>query len=159
MNFKKTALLLAMAGITAAPMAAQADIYASARIGLINQDVDGGANTMDIKGIGSRFGAKSETDLGNGMTGFGKYEWSVNVDDSSAPALGLRHGIVGLKGDFGSVTLGRTYHTFYNFVVGPTDNPWWGSGYAMVGYVGRTSNAITYAGGAGDVHHLRRPRS
>jgi len=152
MNFKKTALLLAMAGITAAPMAAQADVYASARIGLINTDVDGGLNDMDIKGIGSRFGVKSETDLGNGMTGFGKYEWGVNVDGGGGDfATGVRHGIVGLKGDFGSVTLGRTYHTWYNFVVGPTDNPWWGSGYAMVGYVGRTSNAITYAGSAGAV--------
>ena len=42
MNLKKTALLLAMAGITAAPMAAQAgEFYGSARIGLISTDTGG----------------------------------------------------------------------------------------------------------------------
>jgi len=165
MNFKKTALLLAMAGVTAVPMAAQADMYASARIGLVNTDTDGGLNDMQIQSMASRFGIKSETDLGNGMTGFGQYEWDVDFDNgksfdfdgdgeddaSTDASIKMRKRLVGLKGDFGSVTLGQTYHTFYNFVVGPNDNPWWGSGYAMVAYVGRTDNAITYAGGAGDI--------
>ena len=160
MKFKYTAIALAVAGSTAAPVAVQAgadEIYASARIGYVSRDA-GGANNAEIQGIGSRFGMKGETDLGNGMTGFGKYEWSVGVDGAdvegngtNAANIGLRHGIVGLKGDFGSVTLGRTYHTFYNHVVGPNDNPWWGSGYAMVAYVGRTSNAISYAGSAGAI--------
>ena len=151
MNFKKTALLLAMAGITAAPMAAQADLYASARIGLVSTDTDGGLSQLEVRSMASRFGVKSEADLGNGMTGFGKYEWDVDMENGDS--IGLRHRIVGLKGDFGSVTLGQTYHTFYNFVVGPNDNPWWGSGYAMVAYVGRTGDAITYAGSTGDISY------
>ena len=149
MNFKRTLTALAVAGVIATPMAAQADLYASARIGLINTDT-GGLSQMEVNGVASRMGAKSETDLGNGMTGFGKYEYSVNVD-GGAPTLGLRHGLVGLKGDFGSVTLGQTYHTFYNYVVGPMDNPWRGSGFAQVAYVGRTPDAISYAGGSGGV--------
>jgi predicted porin len=158
MNLKTTAIAAAVAGSLVAPMAAQADVYASARLGIVNSDVDGGAANMAVQGLGSRFGAKSETDLGNGMTGFGKYEWSVGVDGknidgvgSNGANIGLRHGIVGLKGDFGKVTLGRTYHTFYSHAVGPNDNPWWGSGYAMISYTGRTGNAISYAGSGGAV--------
>jgi hypothetical protein len=41
MNFKTTAIALAVAGSIAAPMAAQADVYASARIGLKNIDTGG----------------------------------------------------------------------------------------------------------------------
>ena len=158
MNFKSSAIAVAVAGSLVAPMAAQADVYASARIGLVNTDVDGGESHLTVQGLGSRFGAKGETDLGNGMTGFGKYEWSVNVDgrdiddanrgsadrtSSNASNIGLRHGVVGLKGDFGSISLGQTYHTFYNHVVGPNDNPWWGSGYAMISYTGRTANGLS----------------
>jgi predicted porin len=148
MNIKYTAIALAVAGTVAAPMAAQAEVYASARVGLVNTDT-GGVSELRVRSLASRFGLKSETDLGNGMTGFGKYEWDVDLE--GADSVKLRQRIVGLKGDFGSVTLGQAYHTFYNFVVGPTDNPWWGSGYAMVSYTGRTGDAITYAGGAGDI--------
>jgi hypothetical protein len=49
------------------------------------------------------------------------------------------------------MTIGQTYHTFYNHVVGPLDNPWWASGYAMVNYRGRTDGAVTYAGSAGAI--------
>ena len=142
---------MAVAGTVAAPMAAQADIYASARVGIENLDT-GGVSDLGVKSFASRFGAKGETDLGNGMTGFGRYEWDVDFDNASATqdaSIKLRHRYVGVKGDFGSVTLGQAYHTFYNFVVGPVDNPWWGSGYNMVSYTGRTDNAITYAGGSG----------
>ena len=48
------------------------------------------------------------------------------------------------------MTVGQTTHTFYNFGVGPVDNPWWHSGYTMVEYRSRTDNGITYAGGSGD---------
>jgi len=162
MNLRKTAIALAVAGTTvAAPMAAQAEgsIYASARIGLENVDT-GGVADFRTRSFGSRFGVKGETDLGNGMTGFGKYEWDVDFTDHnqdvSADAgatddIDIRHRIVGLKGDFGKFYLGQTYHTFYNFVVGPLDIPWWASGYAMINYRGRTDHGITYEGGTGDI--------
>ena len=145
MKFKTTAIAMAVAGTVAAPVAVQAgadELYASARVGLWNVN-EGGRGDAEIKSFSSRFGARGETDLGNGLTGFGRYEWDVDESDFS-----IRHRYVGLKGDWGSVLLGQTYNTFYNFVVGPTDTPWWHSGYAMVAYVGRTDNAITYAGGS-----------
>ena len=156
MNLRKTAIALAVAGTTAAaPMVAQAEgsVYASARIGLENVDT-GGVSDLRTRSFGSRIGMKGESDLGNGMTGWGKYEWDVDFKDhneSSNDTILLRHRVVGLKGDFGNFFLGQTYHTWYNFVVGPLDNPWWGSGYAMINYRGRTDHGISFAGGTGDV--------
>jgi predicted porin len=149
MKFKTTAIALAVAGTVAAPVAVQAgadEIYASARIGGIYSKSD--EDQLEIKSMASRFGAKGETDLGNGMTGFGRYEWNADMSDDAS--LSLRHRYVGLKGDFGSVLLGQTNHTFYNFTVGAVDIPWWFAGGTMVNYRGRTDHAITYAGGSGD---------
>jgi predicted porin len=162
MNFKKTALVLAMAGIVAAPMAAQASAgdgaYASIRIGLqvVEKDggegVAGGTESTTIGGYASRFGFKGETDLGNGMTGFGEYQFSVNTD-ATAATIGNRLAYAGVKGDFGAISVGREYATFYDHVVGVNDNPWAGSGYAMVMYRGRRSNGLSYAGSAGAVSY------
>jgi predicted porin len=145
---------MAVAGIVAAPVAVQAgadEVYASARVGLKYTDTEGTAD-FDVKSFASRFGMRGETDLGNGMTGFGRYEFGVNSAESGSNTITSRHVYVGLKGDFGSVLVGQTYHTFYNFVVGPLDNPWWHSTGTMVEPVGRTPGAITYAGGAGAVN-------
>ena len=112
---------------------------------------DGDHTDTDVRSFSSRFGARGETDLGNGLTGFGRYEWDVDFNnDIGEDDISVRHRYVGLKGDFGSVLVGQTYHTFYNFVVGPNDNPWWHSGYSMVNYRGRTDDGVTYAGSAGD---------
>jgi len=150
MKFKTTAIALAVAGIVAAPVAVQAgadEIYASARVGVWNVDQSDAQNS-EVKSFASRFGAKGETDLGNGLTGYGRYEW--NADFNGDNGLSNRHRYVGVKADWGNVLLGQTNQTFYKFVVGPVDNPWWHSGYAMVDYRGRTDNAITYSGGSGN---------
>jgi len=148
MKLKTSAIALAVAGSVAAPAVVQADgVYASARVGLWNTDT-GGVSELDVRSFSSRFGAKGETDLGNGMIGFGKYEWDVDFNnDNGEDDIGVRQRHVGVKGGFGKITVGQAYHTFYNFVVGPTDIPWWHSGYSMIAYSGRTDNAITYAGG------------
>ncbi|MCP4469910.1 MAG: porin [Gammaproteobacteria bacterium] len=161
MTFQTTAIAMAVAGVVAAPVAVQAgadEIYASARVGVDYTDKKGTQDT-NISSHGSRFGARGETDLGNGLTAFGRYEWGVDFnggsevsdtdgEDVNVDSFSTRHRYVGLKGDFGSVTAGRTYHTFYNFAVGGTDVPWQGSGANMVAYVGRTDQGLTYAGGS-----------
>ena len=61
---------MAVAGTLAAPVVVQAgadEVYASARIGLWNTDT-AGESEMDIRSFSSRFGARGETDLGNGKT-------------------------------------------------------------------------------------------
>ena len=156
MNLRKTAIALAVAGTTvAAPTASYAgadEIFASARIGLINEDT-GGVSDFSVQSFSSRFGAAGETDLGNGLTGYGRYEWDVDFnEDNGEDDISVRQRWVGLKGDFGSIQIGQGWWTFYSFAVAATDNPWWHSGYAMINYRGRTDNAITYTGGSGDVN-------
>jgi predicted porin len=153
MKLKTSAIAMAVAGTLATPMAAQADVYASVRIGVENLDT-GGVSDMRTRSFGSRFGIRSETDLGNGMTAFGRYEWDVDFSDHNEDAdddIDIRHRYVGMKGDFGSLTIGQTYHTYYNHIIGPTDQPWWGAGYTMINYSGREDGAVTYAGSFGAV--------
>ena len=153
MKFKTSAIALAVAGTVATPMAAQADLYASARVGVESYDT-GDVSDLRTRSFGSRFGVRSETDLGNGMTGFGRYEWDVDFTDHNEDSdddIDVRHRYVGLKGDFGSLTLGQAYHTYYNMVYGPTDSPWWGSGYFYPS-PGRTDHGVTYAGAAGNIN-------
>lgn len=151
MKFRTTAIALAVAGIVAAPMAAQAEIgaYASVRTGLLSTD-DGTNDSIDFASgnRGSRIGFKGETDLGNGLTASGKYEWGVNAGNGGASTGGTRHGILGLSGDFGMVTLGHTYHTYYNHVNAPADIANWNSNWLGRG---RTSDGISYAGEFGAV--------
>jgi len=153
MNLKKSAIALAVAGSVVAPMAVQADsgFYGSVRVGLEyfdgGLDVSTATDQTTIRGYGSRFGFKGETDMGNGLTGYGKYEVAIDTDTSGFNISG-RHALVGVKGDFGNIFLGRTYHTYYNFISGPIDIPWWGTAYTWLGYTGRTSQGLSYAGGS-----------
>lgn len=160
MKLKTSTIAMAVAGTLATPMAAQADLYASVRVGVENVDT-GGVSDLNTSSFGSRFGVRSETDLGNGWSGFGRYEWDVDMQNRStggpgAPTtavgggntISARHRYVGLKGDAGSLTIGQTYHTYYNLVYGPTDSPWWGSGYVYPS-PGRTDNGVTWAGSGG----------
>lgn len=141
MKLRTSAIALAVAGIVAAPMAS-ADIgaYGSIRHGLIQTD-DGTDTSMDFSQRGSRIGFKGETDLGNGMTAFGKYEWAVQSQKAGTAAT-VRHGIVGLKGDFGKVVLGQQWHTYYDNVNSAVDIANWNSGYYSVG---RTGEAVSYS--------------
>ncbi len=153
MKLKTSAIAAAVAGTIATPMAAQADVYASVRVGVENVDT-AGISDLRTRSFGSRFGAKGETDLGNGMTAFGQYEWDVDFQSNNLSGnddISIRKRYVGIKGDFGSVRLGQDYHTYYNHISAPVDNPWWASGYNMVNYRGRTNHAVTYAGSTGAV--------
>jgi predicted porin len=96
-----------------------------------NQD-----NTVSqFKNFGSRFGIKGETDLGNGLTAFGK--WEAHMFGAA-----LRDFQVGLKGDFGVVYMGDGIDHAWDTVMS-TDNTWW---YGGVRHLtdGIQSNAITY---------------
>jgi len=154
MKIKTTAIAMAVAGTVAAPITVQADaseVYASARVGVEYVD-NADIADFNIRSFSSRFGAKGETDLGNGMTGYGHYEWDVDLGaDTDGGTIGLRHRYVGVKGDFGNVYVGQTYHAFYNHVVGPADPAYWNSGFAMIDYNGRRDKFVTYASAAGAV--------
>ncbi len=89
MKFRTTAIAMAVAGTVAAPVAVQAgadEVYASARVGLEYADSGGTADTA-IRSVASRFGARGETDLGNGLTGFGRYEWGVDFNQDGTVSV------------------------------------------------------------------------
>lgn len=151
MNTKLTPVALAVAFTLAAPLTAQADghagsgFYGSARVGVEYSDPGGATDAqLNVRSWASRFGFAGETEMANGLTGFGKYEFGVNTSGSPS----VRHAHVGLKGDFGKVTLGQAYHTWYNNVIAPIDQPWWGSCNGCLSYTGRTT-ALTYQGNFG----------
>ena len=147
MNLKRTLLSLAIAGATAAPMiasAANGAVYGNIRYGISQTDsgVKGADAVSAFGNKASRFGIKGETDLGNGMTGYG--HWEIGMF-----AAKLRELKVGVKGDFGNVYMGdKTNHAWDSVM--STDDTWWYGGSQHI-TDGVQSNAITYQGGFGAI--------
>lgn len=142
--------LAAAVFLLASPLVAQADggFYGSLRLGLSYSDPGGSADgTATFRNWASRAGFSGETDLENGLAAFGKIEFGVDTGSSANAngALSTRHAYVGLKGDFGTLTLGQTYHSWYNTIIGPVDQPWWGSCNGCLAYSGRVENGLTYS--------------
>jgi predicted porin len=171
MKLKSSAIAVAVAGALGASMTAQAEsgFYADLRIGFQNTDT-GGNSELQIQNQVSRFGFRGSTDMGNGLTGFGRMEFGLNTEGGAQdtvdladpavtngaterPTITRRHAYVGLSGDWGQVLLGQSYHTFYNFISGPLDNPMLGTAPdttidtgTWLGYTGRTAQALSYSG-------------
>jgi predicted porin len=137
---KSSALALAIAGTLAAPMAMAEGVYVSARLGVDSVSHDDAAEEgLTIGDLSTRLGWKGETDLGNGLTAFGKLEVTSE--------FGTRHLYVGLMGDFGKMTVAHQgYTAYYNHVSAPVDQPYWVGGSGII-YNSRTNNFIDYAGG------------
>ncbi len=137
------------------PFAVQADggFYGSVRIGLQFEDGGDADADLNLQNWASRLGYSGETALDNGLSAFGKLEFGVDTrsSDNTDGALSTRQAYIGVKGDFGSVLVGQTYHTWYNTVIGVVDQPWWGSCNGCIAYTGRSEDGITYAGSFGMV--------
>lgn len=90
------------------------DVYGSLRLAL-DQDDSQGATSSENKF--SRFGIKSSTDLGNGLTGLAVIEYGLTPAQAAAP--GTRLAFVGIKGDFGTITHGSQTAVYQTYVRGP----------------------------------------
>ena len=126
---KKSILALAVAGALAIPFAAQADtiLYGSARVSVDYNDelnliqippIDSDGN-WDVVNNSSRLGVLGSEDLGGGLSAVYRYEFGVDMTeggnwDSNRPKY------VGLKGGFGTLTIGTQDTPYYN-VAGITD--------------------------------------
>ena len=156
-------MAFAVASATAMTMAGSAfaqdaqtnvSLTGSIRIGLSYSDPGGDADaTVAMRNWASRLNLLGETAIGEGMTAFGRYEFGVDTSarNNGDGALSTRHAYVGLKGSFGQVLAGQTYHTFYDHVIGPVDLPWWGSCNGCLGVGGRTAQGLKYSGSAGPI--------
>ncbi len=80
---------------------------------------------MQVWNNSSRLGVRGSEDLGSGISAIYQYEFGVNVpgqnDQGSSEYFNSnRPRWVGLKGDFGALTLGTQFTPYYN-VIGYTD--------------------------------------
>ncbi len=95
-------------------------VYGRANVGLLYSDIADQDDT-EVKSYSSRFGLKGLQSLDNNLEGLYQFEWGVDLagfdeDDS----ISDRNQIVGLRGDFGTVMLGR-YDTFLKDSQGAID--------------------------------------
>ena len=117
------------------PLGAQAEatVYGRINNAIVLEDT-GGSNdsTADIQGVGSRFGVKASSDLGNGLTAHGYYEFATNTDDGAGGITSTRIATAGISGGFGRVDVGNQWSAFYNsvgvdldptYTVGPVGSP------------------------------------
>ena len=168
----KTLIAAAVSTALMAPVAAQADatLYGRIHQGIQLTSSEGGESTTDFIGIGSRFGIKASSDLGNGMTASAHYEFGTTSDRNnhgsnavsnadpvdgslwSADSSGITNRIatVGLSGAFGSINLGNQWSAWYNKVGVHVDPTFWVGGSHHIGPF-RTANTIKYSNSFGPV--------
>jgi predicted porin len=131
----------------------------------ININDVGDDSTTNLFNVYSRLGAKIESELDNGMTAFGRYEFSTFTETEGSSGSGFltggggiddtRLGYVGLRGNFGEVKAGQTWSAFYD-TVGTHIDPTAISAYflysSVVGGPYRVSNNIQYTNDLGPIH-------
>ncbi|MYD76195.1 MAG: porin, partial [Gammaproteobacteria bacterium] len=133
------------------PVGAQADVTVYGRINNAIQFSDPGGSadsTTDVSGIASRFGVKASSDLGNGLTAHGRYEFSTTTDKEGGGIDDTRIATVGISGGFGRVDVGNQWSSFYNTVGTDMDPTYWVAGISgSTPY--RSSNTIKYSNSVG----------
>lgn len=114
MKLTKTTLALTLSSLFALPTFAEdkvenpefIDFYGKLNIAIQSSD-EKGETSNDLKSNASRVGVKGGYKLDHGLTAIYKLEWQVNVNDDSKDSLTARSQWVGIKGDFGQLTVGR----------------------------------------------------
>lgn len=129
---KKSLLALAVLGAFAGAAAAQSSVTLYGRLDLsVNKGV-GSATKNLSNGSGSRFGVRGSEDLGGGMSALFNLEHRFDADTGGSQNFNITptgtpvaagsgtanrfwggRSIVGLKGNFGQVMLGREYTTAF----------------------------------------------
>ncbi|MDO4777126.1 MAG: porin [Cardiobacteriaceae bacterium] len=108
-------------------------------------------NVWDLAKHTSRFGIKGTEDLSNGLQAFFKFEldvdpegdWKDNMRSNPKGANGTRFAYIGLKGDFGTLTLGRQNSLWKTVMDQNNFNDVFTSA-AGIGKLGRVSKAVSY---------------
>ncbi|MDN3651775.1 porin [Thalassotalea ponticola] len=108
MNLTKTTIAVSLLAAMSAPAMASNDInfYGKANVGLQSSD-EGGEKTTEVKSNASRLGVNGELAVNDNLSVVYKAEMQLEMADDSADNIKARNQYVGLKGDFGTVLLGR----------------------------------------------------
>lgn len=173
---KKKLIATAVAGALALPAVTVAEEHTTFRVyARINNAIDYtnpevGDSQWGFRNVVSRWGIQGSSDLGNGLTAVGRYEFFTFTNregnlgnvatgaptgttaNSRGGIQDTRLGFVGLTGGFGSVTIGNQWSAWFN-TVGTMIDPTFSL--ATAGYVTgyyRTSNTIKYSNTFGPVY-------
>ena len=106
-------------------------------------------STTDVSTVGSRFGLKGSSDIGNGLTARGHFEFGL-ATDKKANGLSNRIASVGVAGGFGSIDVGNQWSAFYNSTGVDMDPSWTQGGGGDTPF--RASNTIKYANAFGPLN-------
>ena len=143
---QKKLIAVAIAGALAAP-AAIADVAVS---GSIRTGVEYTGSEWQVADNYSRLRFKSSSDLGNGQSAYMGYEFRVNsAQGSIVTGNTQRLSYVGIKGDWGSLSLGSQWSTLFNTAgtfIDPS-NRYGGTGNTCVQYRMKDSVAFTTQAG------------
>jgi predicted porin len=150
---------LIAAAVSAAVMApvVQADVVVYGRIhnAIEFTDVGDDDSNVDLTGINSRFGVKASSDMGNGLTGSARYEFSTTTDKEGNGIEDTRLAFVGLSGGFGTVQAGNIWSAF-SATAGTHMDPTFTVAYdlysSFAGGPYRSSNTIKYSNSFGPVY-------
>ena len=140
----KKLLAAAIAGTLAAPIAiADVAVSGSIRVGVQGAS-DGTDTTWQVRNGGSRLRFKASEDLGNGQTAYVTYEFGVDAGGGSIGG-GARNRLteVGIKGGWGSLSMGSQWSTQWNMVGTHIDKS---NAFGGQGYQGqyRMNNSVRY---------------
>lgn len=150
----KSAIALAVAAALGASAAyAETTLYGSARGSLDYVDPDStdftddddDDNFWEFNNVSSRLGVRGSEDLGGGLSAIYQYEFGVDLMDGSAGGVGGgRPHVLGLRGGFGTVSIGRQWTPYYN-VMGLNDI--FNNGRSFANYPGpfRVSSTLVYS--------------
>ena len=130
------------------PVGAQAEMTVYGRINNALQFQDTGDSTTDMATVGSRFGVKAHSDLGNGLTAHGRYEFGTNTDKAADGIASTRIATAGISGGFGRVDVGNQWTAFYNST-GAHMDPTWTIGPVSGATPYRAPNTIKYSNSVG----------
>jgi predicted porin len=83
------------------------DFYGKLNIS-IQATEEKGESFNEMKSNASRVGVKGKYKLDHGLTAIYRLEWQVNVNDDSKDTLTARNQWVGIQGNFGELTVGRS---------------------------------------------------
>ena len=112
MNSIKYGLISIAAMVAFSPTVIFADddwvtVYGKIDVTMDKVDEEGGDNHWELVSHASRFGVKGKGAAGENLQAFYQLEWQVDVADNSKENITSRNQIIGIRGDFGEVFLGR----------------------------------------------------
>lgn len=168
MNKKLIAAAVTSAlAVPAVASAADSEVSVYGRINNAIQytDKSGQSGVWGLRNVVSRIGMRAKSDLGNGLSAIGRYEFFTytnqegQFDSVGGKGRGgindTRLGYVGLSGAWGAVTIGNQWSAFYD-TVGTHLDPTYSLGYflysSVMGGPYRTSNTVKYANTFGPVY-------